>query len=337
MRMTKPIASLSLDLDNKWCYLRTHGVAGWDKYPSYLDTVVRRALRTCGARKLLLTCFVVGRDAAIDENTEALSALSAAGHEMANHSFSHEPWLHTLPRTRLETEISAAEELIERVTGQRPIGFRGPAYSLSNDVLEILAERGYLYDASTLPTFIGPLARWYFRRTASADAAEEAERRELFGSLREGLRSIKPYVWSTPAGSLLEIPVTTFPVLRLPIHMTYLVFLWQFSPRLARTYLRLALAACRTLNVAPSMLLHPLDFLGAEDDAEMRFFPGMSVPLEEKLELLDEVLAQLTAGYRLVPMRDFAADVYGRLGVLIPAARSRGFAKPLSALADATD
>jgi peptidoglycan-N-acetylglucosamine deacetylase len=334
--MMKPIASLSLDLDNKWCYLRTHGVAGWEKYPSYLDLVVPRVLRACDSRDLQLTCFVVGRDAAIDANADSLAALAAAGHEMANHSFDHEPWLHTLPRARLETEVCAAEELIERVTGQRPIGFRGPAYSVCDDVLEILVERGYLYDASTLPTYIGPLARWYFRHTATADAVQEAERNELFGSLREGLRSIRPYIWNTPAGSLVEIPVTTFPLLRSPIHMTYLVYLWQISPRLARTYLRLALTACRLRNVAPSMLLHPLDFLGVEDDSEMQFFPGMTVPREEKLELLDEVLAQLSAGYRLVPMREHAADVLARSGNRIPAADSAKIAEPLAAVAETT-
>jgi peptidoglycan/xylan/chitin deacetylase (PgdA/CDA1 family) len=335
--MMKPIASLSLDLDNKWCYLRTHGVAGWDKYPSYLNTVVPRVLRTCVAHDLRLTCFVVGRDAAIDENVDALSALSAAGHEMGNHTFNHEPWLHTLSRVRLETEICTAEELIERVSGERPIGFRGPAYSVSDDVLEILAERGYHYDASTLPTYIGPLARWYFRHTATAEAAEEAERREMFGSLREGLRSIKPYVWHTPAGPLAEIPVTTFPLVRLPIHMTYLVYLWQFSPRLARTYFRLALATCRLMKVAPSMLLHPLDFLGAEDDAEMRFFPGMSVPREEKLELLEDVLAQLTAAYRLVPLRELAAQVLARQGIRRVAAESNELSAPLAAAAEASN
>jgi peptidoglycan-N-acetylglucosamine deacetylase len=335
--MTKSLASLSLDLDNKWCYLRTHGVAGWDKYPSYLDTAVPRVLRACVARDLRITCFVVGRDAAIDDNSDALSALAAAGHEMANHTFNHEPWLHTLPRTRLETEIRTAEEMIERVTGQRPIGFRGPAYSVNDDVLEILAERGYHYDASTLPTYIGPLARWYFRHTATAAAAEEAERRELFGSLRNGARSIKPYVWNTAAGPLAEIPVTTFPLVRLPIHMTYLVYLWQFSPRLARVYMRLALATCRLMKVAPSMLLHPLDFLGAEDDAEMRFFPGMKVPREEKMELLDEVLAQLTATYRLVPLREHAAEVLAQHGVRLPSAESATANAPLAATADASN
>jgi peptidoglycan-N-acetylglucosamine deacetylase len=52
--MTKPIARLSLDLDNMWCYLRTHGVAGWDKYPSYLNTVVPRVLDVCAVCDLQL-------------------------------------------------------------------------------------------------------------------------------------------------------------------------------------------------------------------------------------------------------------------------------------------
>ncbi|HEY4235251.1 MAG TPA: polysaccharide deacetylase family protein [Lacipirellulaceae bacterium] len=335
--MTKPIASLSLDLDNKWCYLRTHGVAGWDKYPSYLNVAVPRMLRACEARHLRFTCFVVGRDAAIDDNGDALCALAAAGHELANHTFNHEPWLHTLSRARVESEICMAEELIERVTGVRPIGFRGPGYSVSQDVLEILVERGYLYDASTLPTYIGPLARWYFRQTATREAAQEAQRRELFGSLREGFRSIKPYVWDTAAGPIVEIPVTTFPLLRLPIHMTYLVYLWQFSPRLARTYVRLALAACRLRKVAPSMLLHPLDLLGVEDDPDMRFFPGMTVPREEKMELLDEVLAQLTAEYRLVTLREHAADVLARQGRPQVATKSAAFVAPFAAAADIAD
>ncbi len=33
----RPLLSLSLDLDNKWSYLKTHGDAGWDAFPSYLE------------------------------------------------------------------------------------------------------------------------------------------------------------------------------------------------------------------------------------------------------------------------------------------------------------
>ena len=307
--MTKPIASLSLDLDNKWAYLRTHGVAGWDDYPSYLDVVVPRILASCAERDLWITCFVVGRDAQLRCNAEALAALASAGHEIANHSLNHYPWMHTLARDEVEYEIRAAEEHIELATGQQPVGFRGPGYSLSNDVLEILAGRGYFYDATSLPTFIGPLARWYFRHTASREAVDRAERRELFGTFRDGLRPVKPYVLSTPAGPLLEMPVTTFPVVRLPIHMTYLVYLWQFSPRLTRLYLRMALSACRWLGVGPSILLHPLDFLGVEDDPELRFFPGMNLPRSEKLDLLEGLLTQLTTHFTLLPMGEHAKIV----------------------------
>ena len=43
--------------------------------------------------------------------------------------------------------------------------------------------------------------------------------------------------------------MTTFPVVKLPIHMTYLLYLWQVSPRLTKTYLHMALTACRVLGI----------------------------------------------------------------------------------------
>ena len=41
---SSPLASLSLDLDNQWSYMRTHGDPGWDEFPSYFDTVVPHIL-----------------------------------------------------------------------------------------------------------------------------------------------------------------------------------------------------------------------------------------------------------------------------------------------------
>ncbi len=336
--MTKPIASLSLDLDNKWAYLRTHGVTSWEQYPSYLDGVVPRMLRWCDERELQMTVFIVGQDARRHENHQLLASIAAAGHEIGNHSLNHVPWLQTFSRDQLETEIDEAEVNIERVTGQRPIGFRGPGYSFSAELLEILAKRGYLYDASTLPTFIGPLARWYFRRTASKSAIEQADRGELFGAFREGLRPLKPYVWHTKVGPLVEIPVTTFPLVKLPIHMTYLWQLCQISPRLARVYVRMALTACRWFGVGPSILLHPLDFLGAEDEPEMRFFPGMTLPREQKLALLDELISHLKVQYKVVPMHEHARAVWRQSGLRVPDCHSmEHMNKPLVVAANAVD
>ena len=38
----KQTASLSLDLDNQWSYMKTHGDDGWDTFPSYLGVVIPR-------------------------------------------------------------------------------------------------------------------------------------------------------------------------------------------------------------------------------------------------------------------------------------------------------
>jgi hypothetical protein len=37
-RVMKPAASISLDLDNLWSYLKTQGAPGWESFPSYLDS-----------------------------------------------------------------------------------------------------------------------------------------------------------------------------------------------------------------------------------------------------------------------------------------------------------
>ncbi len=124
-------ASLSLDLDNQWSYMKTHGDAGWQSHPSYLDLVVPRILEFLAARRLTITFFIVGQDAALEKNRAALRAIVDAGHEIGNHSFRHEPWLHLYSAAELDEEMRQAEEAIEAATGVRPRGFRGPGFSLS--------------------------------------------------------------------------------------------------------------------------------------------------------------------------------------------------------------
>ena len=70
--MPRQIASLSLDLDNKWSYMKTHGDSGCESFPSYLDIVVPRFINFLDERNLKITVFVVGQDAALEKNNDAL-------------------------------------------------------------------------------------------------------------------------------------------------------------------------------------------------------------------------------------------------------------------------
>src|SRR5437879_13264113 len=294
MTMPKPFASLSLDLDNKWSYLKTHGDPEWERLPSYLDVVVPRVLDILKARNLTITVFIVGQDAALDKNRELLRAIAAAGHEIGNHSCHHEPWLHLYSEEQTEIELGRAEEHIERATGQRPLGFRGPGFSLSPATLRILARRGYRYDASTLPTFLGPVARAYYFMRTRLTPEQRAQRKVLFGTFADGWQPLRPYRWRTGAGALPERPVTTLPVFRTPFHVSYLLYLRAVAPRLAVGYFRAVLALCRWTGTEPSLLLHPLDFLGREDAAELSFFPGINLPRERQMELVSQALDTLS-------------------------------------------
>jgi hypothetical protein len=322
MRAGKPLASVSLDLDDLWTYLRTRGDPAWESGPSYLATFVPLVLDLLDRMELRITVFVVGSDAVRTANLPQFRALAERGHEIGNHSFSHECSLQTYTATQLEDDIVRAEAAIIEATGQRPMGFRGPGFSWSAELLEVLGRRKYLYDASTLPTFLGPIARWYFFAGAPLSREERKHRRELYGAFRNGFLPLRPYRWQLRDGSqLLEIPITTVPIVRLPFHMSYLLYLAGISPTLMFAYIRTAINMCLAVGVQPNFLLHPLDLLGPEQAPGLSFFPGMTMPGTTKRDLVVRVLKLLRDTFQLVPMAQHAGAILaaGRLPERAPA------------------
>src|SRR5205807_3394058 len=124
-----------------------------------------------------------------------------------------------------------------------------------------------------------------------------------------GFRPLKGYAWRTPGRLLPEVPVTTLPGLRIPFHVSYLLYLSRFVPGLALAYFRSALRLCRATGTAPSLLLHPLDFLGGEDVPELAFFPAMNLPARRKLDFVGKVLDLYASWFRVGPMARHAEAV----------------------------
>ncbi len=300
----RPTASVSLDMDNLWSYMKTHGNPDWASRPSYLPVLVPRMLEVFAENDLSATVFVVGADVVRDDGAAAVQAISAAGHEIGNHSFEHEPWLHRYERGRLDDDLAKTEAAIVAAGAPCPTGFRGPGYSVSSDLIDLLGRRGYVYDASLLPTWIGPLARAYYFRSAALSDAQKTERAILFGSASDGARPIRPFRWD-PSG-LLEIPVTTMPLARVPIHVSYLLYLHRVSPQLARGYFRTALMLCRWRGVGPSILLHPLDLLDGGDAPGLGFFPGMNLPAADKIAALRAYIGMLRGSFDVVGVGEHA-------------------------------
>jgi len=288
--MEKNIASISLDLDDMWTYLKTHGDANWDKYPSYLDYAVPRILDFLDEKEIHITFFIVAQDADFAHNKEVLSEISRRGHDVGNHTFHHDPWLHLYSEEEIHEELALAENRISDATGVKPVGFRGPGFSFSPRVMKVLAERGYLYDATTFPNILNPLARAYFLWTSKMSKQEKEQRKGLFGSWKDGLRSIRAYQWKIGDKRLLEIPVTTMPFFKVPIHTSYILYLSTFSPALAIFYFKFVITLLKIFRIQPSILLHPLDFIGCDDTTSLSFFPAMKMESKKKIAVMSKVM-----------------------------------------------
>ncbi len=305
----KRIMNLSLDLDNKWSYLKIHGGTSWESYPTYLPVFVPYVLDLLDELRLKITFFIVGKDAEQVENQEYIQEIARRGHEIGNHSLHHESWLHLYHTEQLKQEVLRTQDAIRKVIDTEIKGFRGPGFSWCNELLNILSAADYVYDASVLPTWIGPLARKYYFWTSGLSKEERKVRKGLFGAFKDGFRPDNPFVWETASEELLEIPVTTMPCFRIPFHLSYLVYLDSFSPLLRKIYMNHALFQVKVSGVKPSFLLHPLDLIGGDQLSDLKFFPGMKVDSETKKTIFREVIQKLKKNFSVMRMIDFAERI----------------------------
>ncbi len=314
MKKKKLPASISLDLDDQWSYMKVHGDEGWETFPSYLDVFLPVVLDKLDELDVKITFFIVGQDAAIEKNHKVLQSIVERGHEVGNHSFHHESWLKTYSKEKIEQEIEKAEEAILTATGKRTNMFRGPGFSWSNDLLEVLEKRNYIFDASILPTYISPLMRQYYFWNSKLSKEEKENRKELFGSFKEGFYPLKPFTWDfRNKKKLLEIPVTTMPVFKIPFHQSYLLYISNVSMGLMKLYLRFSIFMCKITKTSPSYLLHPLDLVGKDHVPALAFFPGMNIKSERKLKIFEIAIQTLKDNFELLPMEKFTEKLSGNL------------------------
>jgi len=300
--------TLSLDLDDAWTYLRAAGRPGWEQTRTVVPIVCERLLDTLTRWRVKFTLFVITRDLEDEQKVAAIRPFVAAGHEIGCHSHWHEPTFATLDRDTVRREIFGAADLIEQKLGVRPVGFRAPGFAINPATPEVLAEGGFRYDGSFLPTFLGPIARFYYFFHSKMSAEEKQKRKAMFGSFRDGFAPLRGRPHRS-APSVLNLPVSTIPILRTPFHLSYILWLGSKSPFMARRYLGLALGLCKLTRMPPSYLLHSLDFVGHGEHGDLDFFPGMGVPWARKRVFVEYLMWQLTRGFEVMPLRPFVEQL----------------------------
>lgn len=91
------------------------------------------------------TWFIPGHTA--ETWPDVTARVAASGHEIANHGYLHESF-EAMSLGDCKAIIRKGTEVLTRITGQKPKGFRLPIGDAPPDLFELLVDEGFVYDSS---------------------------------------------------------------------------------------------------------------------------------------------------------------------------------------------
>jgi polysaccharide deacetylase family protein (PEP-CTERM system associated) len=162
-------------------------ISRWDELPVRVEANFRRLMDIMEERRVHATCFFIGHIA--KRFPHLVREAVQRGHEIASHSYEHRLIYTMTPAAFLE-DASRSRKLLEDIAGAPVAGFRASGFSVTEQTpwfFEKLVEAGYSYDSSMFPASRGHGGM----KTARMD----------------------PHRMKTPAGELVEFPVTVAEVM----------------------------------------------------------------------------------------------------------------------------
>jgi peptidoglycan-N-acetylglucosamine deacetylase len=145
----RPALLLSIDFED-WHQLvhRRLGVADWDRPHAALERQTAQLLDLLDELGARATFFLLGMSVAT--HRELVGEIVRRGHEPACHGYVHARVYEQTP-DEFRADVERAAEVIEDVTGHRPVAYRAPAFSINRRTpwaYDILATCGFRYDSS---------------------------------------------------------------------------------------------------------------------------------------------------------------------------------------------
>lgn len=275
----------TVDVDSLDLYLGLYGNRAENERELVATTyqvAVRRFAELFQEFSLPATFFAVGRDLAYPEASDVARELVAAGHHVGNHSMHHRYDLIRLDRQAAYEEIAGGHEAVLSAVGEAPRVFRAPGYNMTRREEHILAELGYRYDASPLPSYpylaikYGVLS-WLTLRGRKSQS--------IWGNPVAFMGSRQPF----RRGPLMVLPCASTPWLRLPVIGTSL----STAPALLFDHFVSSLSALPFVGLE----FHAVDLLELAGDGLPEALGSqrdLHVPLARKWERFRYLLNQLT-------------------------------------------
>ncbi len=289
---TRPYAVFSCDLDTVDRHLQGYGIDDAPACDRIYRTAVPRLLELFDELGVPGVLFVIARDAHAERSLWRQAV--GAGHEIASHSLTHTQPFSTLDDDRLHVELDESRTRLSEASGVDVVGFRAPAWDVTDRVLAMIAACGYRYDASVFPTPVLVASRLAaYRRSTHKGSIFSMD---LLG---HAFAPTAPHRTTSARGTLVEFPISVTRWLRLPVYHTFSYFVprWLFARGL-RSALRSDRPLCYEFHAADL-----LDLANDGIDPRMDRHPGMKVPLASKRGALRDILATIARERRVVTYR----------------------------------
>jgi len=117
----------------------------WNCLESRVERNTHELLDILAQAQARSTFFVLGWVAR--RHPGLVRRIAAEGHEVASHTDAHHPF-YDLSRRELVADLARARDTLEQLTGTRVLGVRAPAFTITDEGLDCLAEANYWYDSS---------------------------------------------------------------------------------------------------------------------------------------------------------------------------------------------
>lgn len=145
---------LSFDVDNETPTLasaqdpRSASIGSLSKGEYGARIGLQRVLNALDRQRIPASFFIPAMS--LELHPEMTAAIKRSGrHEFAVHGWIHEQ-NPALPGDVERDLVLRARDALERITGQKPVGYRAPSWNFSPNTLRILRELGFLYDSSLM-------------------------------------------------------------------------------------------------------------------------------------------------------------------------------------------
>ncbi len=145
---------LSFDIED-WFHLvgidAVSDSAKWPTLPSLVVEYTRRIVDLVSNTGVRATFFILGWVA--ERHPQLVRIISAAGHEIATHSYWHRR-VDQLSPDEFRKDLQLSIDVLQEQTGKKVLGFRAPTFSITPGTewaFDVLHDVGLAYDASLFP------------------------------------------------------------------------------------------------------------------------------------------------------------------------------------------